>query len=385
MIRTLTAYTREVDEVDAAVAELLEQLDLENRLLKNAVGILAFHPEFLDSGMIEAVGQVLPFATVGYTTPNAAVGGGSGDILFTVAVLTSDEVVFSAGSSVPIVDDPVGPTRELYARIAPPAMGRPALLLAFAPFMENVGGDDFVVAIDTVSGDIPLFGTLAFTHLQDLSGAEICANGVHNANALVLVALFGEVDPHFYISDIPEGEEIRQKALITQAEKNRIQRIDALSPIAYLESIGLAENGVISTGIASFPLVLTLDDGSRIVRVAYKATEEGDLVLGGSTPEGVEVGFADADTNFVVRSAKKATARILAETKTENVLIFSCASRKWVFGAVQEKEMMEIVRTIGDSLSYQFACSGGEICPVRNREGQWVNRFHNFSITACCF
>ena len=385
MIRILTAYTHEVDEVDIAVAELLEQLDLGNHLLGNTVGILAFHPEFLDSGMVEAVSKALPFPTVGYTTPNVAVKKAFGDILFAMAVLTSDDVVFRAGSSVPVVDDPTGPARELHARIAPSSMGRPALLLAFAPFMENVGGDDFVAAIDAASGGVPLFGTLAFTPRQDFSGAEICANGVRSANTLALVALFGEVDPRFYISDLPEGEEIHQKALITQAEKNLIQRIDGVLPIDYLESIGLAENGSILTGIASFPLVLTLDDGSRIMRTAYKANEAGYLVLAGSAPEGGEIGFADASADFVVRTMEKATARILAEAKTGNALIFSCASRKWTLGTVPEKEVKGVVEMIGGSLSYQFACSGGEICPVKNREGQWINRFHNFSMTACCF
>ncbi|MDR1368020.1 MAG: FIST C-terminal domain-containing protein [Candidatus Accumulibacter sp.] len=383
MIKILTAHTLKIDEVDAAVAELLEQLDLENSLLKNAVGILAFHPEFLDSGVLEAVGESLPFATAGYTTPGIAVGSVFGDMMFTVAVLTSDDIVFTAGISVPISGDPTGPVRELYSRVAPPEMGKPALLLAFAPFLENVGGDDFVALLDSVSGGAPIFGSLAFTHLTDFSSIETCVNGHCGANVLALVALFGEVNPRFHITDLPGEQEICQRAVITQAEKNRIRRINDRSPIAYLESIGLAENGGISAGIASFPFLLTLSDGSRIARCACKATEEGHIVLCGNIPDGVKVGFSDVDADFVTQSMEKIIARIAADADAESALIFSCTSRKWTLASAPDWEMKKIARVIGNSLSYQFAYSGGEICPVKNRECQWINRFHNFSVTAC--
>jgi hypothetical protein len=383
MIKILTACTREVDELKTAVAELLEQLDLENRLRKNAVGLIAYHPEFSDSGLIEALCALLPFPTAGYTTPSVAVGGAFGDIMLTVAVLTSDDVEFCAGFSVPIAESPAEAARQLYSRIVPPEKERPALLLAFAPF--GCASDDFITAIDAASGGIPLFGTLAFTHLKDFSGIETFANGTRGANALALVALFGEVNPRFYISDPPGDKEIRKRAIITRAEKNRILRINDFLAVDYLESIGLVESGIISAATSSFPFVLTLDDSSQIVRTAYKMTEEGNVILSGETPEGVEVGFSDPDANFVVQSAENMTTRILQDVNAENALIFSCVSRRWTLGAIPEREIKQIAKMIGDSLSYQFAYSGGEICPVINKEGRWINRFHNFTMAACLF
>jgi hypothetical protein len=298
-------------------------------------------------------------------------------------VLTSDDVEFCAGLSAPIAESPVEATRQLYWRIAPPEKERPALLLAFAPF--GCIGDDFVTAIDAVSGGIPLFGTLAFTHMQDFSGIEICANGARGANALVLVALFGEVNPRFYVSDPPGDKEIRKKAIITRAEGNLILRINDFLAIDYLESIGLVENGVISAATSSFPFVLTLDDGSQIVRTTYNVTEEGYVVLGGKTPEGVEISFSDPGADFAVQSAENTAARILVDANAENALIFSCVSRRWTLGAMPEREIKQITKTIGESLVYQFAYSGGEICPVKNKEGRWINRFHNFTMVACLF
>jgi len=101
MIRMLTAFTREIDDIDAAVAEILKPLDLQKQRLKNSVGILMFHPSFLETGVIKAVSEALPFDSIGCTTSYLAAPGAIADMMLTVTVLTSDDVAFKAG------DDPL--------------------------------------------------------------------------------------------------------------------------------------------------------------------------------------------------------------------------------------------------------------------------------------
>ena len=48
MIKTLTAQTHEIDDVELAVSEILEQLNVGEKLLKNTVGILTCYTEFID-------------------------------------------------------------------------------------------------------------------------------------------------------------------------------------------------------------------------------------------------------------------------------------------------------------------------------------------------
>ncbi|MDR1275148.1 MAG: FIST C-terminal domain-containing protein [Candidatus Accumulibacter sp.] len=384
----LTAYTREVDDAAAAVTEVLAQLELDSRRLANAVGFISFHPEFLASNIVEAISKALPFDVVGGTTSCTSVQGALGEMLLTVSVLTSDTVVFRAGMSANITDDACQPARELYARVAPPETGRPALLIAFAPVVENVGGDDLIAAIDAASGGVPLFGALAFTHLTDFSGIETYANGVRSTDAFALVALFGEVEPHFFTTTIPHERGLHEKAVITRSVKNRLQGINGLPPLDYLDSIGLSaddEAGEIALAVTSFPFVLTLKDGTQIVRFARKVSEEGDILFYGDAPEGANVLFSAADADFVVHSTKEMIARAATESGAGNALVFSCASRRWMLGIAMEKEMKEIARCLGARFSYQLTYSGGEICPVKNREGLWVNRFHNFTMITCLF
>jgi hypothetical protein len=378
----LTAYTREIDDIKISVAEVLEQLNLKDRLLRHSVGILAFHPEFLETGAVRAVSEALPFDSIGGTTSNVAVAGAMGDLMLTVSVLTSDDVVFRAGASGPIEDDPRKQIRELYARLVPSSAEIPSLLFTFAPVIANVGGDDFIEALDAVSGGTPLFGSLAFTHLPDFSGIETCWNGKRHTNVLTLIAMSGEINPEFYLTSIPDDRVVHQNAIITQAVKNRIQSINGLVPLEYLESIGLAESGSIA-GISSIPFVLTLDDGSRIVRSAYMTTDEGHILSYGTIPQGAKIGFSDGDAGFVLQSARETIAQAIAASGARNALLFSCAGRRWTLGTRTEAEIKELAKCLDGSFIYQFAYSGGEICPVRNQEGRLVNRFHNFSMIAC--
>jgi hypothetical protein len=379
----LTAYTREIDDIEISVAEVLKQLNLKDRMLRNSVGILAFHPEFLETGAARAVSEALPFDSIGGTTSEAAVAGAMGDLVLTVAVLTSDDIVFRAGATDPIEgDDPREPIRELYARLAPSPAEKPALLFTLAPVISNIGGDGFIEALDAASGGVPLFGSLAFTPLPDFNGIETCWNGKRGTNAFTLIAMFGEIKPDFFLTSIPDDRVIRQDAVITDAVKNRIRSINGIAPLEYLESIGLAETEG-ETVIISNPFVLTLGDGSRIVRAASKTTAEGHILALGTIPQGAQIGFSVSDAKFVLQSTRDTMAQAVAASRAKNALVFSCVARRWTLGASRDAEMKELAGRLDGALAYQFAYSGGEFCPVKNREGRLVNRFHNFSMIAC--
>jgi hypothetical protein len=345
---------------------------------------MLFHPEFLETGVVRAISEALPFDSIGATTCSAAVAGAGSDLMLALTVLTSDEAVFRAGASAPIKDNNLEESmRELYSRLTPSSAEKPALLFTLAPVIDNIGGDEFVAALDMLSGGVPLFGTLAFTYRPDFSGIETCCNGERYPDALTLIAMFGKVEPEFYLTSVPEDRIIQQKAAITKAVKNQIQSINGLAALKYLESIGLAENGNITT-LASIPFILTLSDGSRIVRAAAKATEEGYIMAYGNIPQGVRVGFSDGDMAFVLQSVQEAAQSVNA-ARGGNALIFSCIARRWTLGPNTKAEVEALTSALDNSLTYQFAYSGGEICPVPNQHGRLVNQFHNFSLIVCMF
>jgi hypothetical protein len=378
----LTAHTREIDDIERAVAEILEQLQLDERLLRCSVGLLAFHQNFLETDVVKAVSAALPFDSIGGTTSNLAVPGDLGDLLLTVTVLTSDDIEFRAGA-VLLEDDPGASIRALYAELAPHAGEKPALLLTVAPVMGSIGGDDFVEVLDAASGGVPVFGSLSIGVRNDLSDIATCMNGRHHMTLFTLIAVFGDIKPEFYHTSIPDDRVIHQNAVITRSEKNLIQSINGLRALDYLESIGLADNGSIAAGIASIPFVLTPDDGTRLVRAAYRATPEGYIAAIGSVPQGVSIGFSGCNAEFVLSSARESIAEAIAASGRENALIVSCESRKWTLGVRPTAEMLEVTNLLDTLLPYRIIYAAGELCPVNNHSGHPVNTFQNFSMIAC--
>jgi hypothetical protein len=377
----LTAYTREIDDIERATAEILEQLQLDERLLRCSVGLLAFHPDFLETGVVKAVSEALPFDSIGGTTSNLAVPGDLGDLLLTVAVLTSDDVEFRAGA-VPLEDDLWASIGELYARLAPQAGEKPALLLTVAPVIAGTNGDDFIEALDAASGGVPVFGSLAISPQPDFSGVAPCMNGAHKENLFTLVAVFGDVKPESYYTTIPDDRMIQQNAVITRSEKYLLQSVNGMRALDYLESVGLADNGSIA-GIAAIPFVLCLDDGTRLVRAAHLATEEGYIATFGNVPQGALIGFSSCNAEFILNSARESIAGAVAASGRENALIISCEARKWTLGIRPAAEMREVIDCLDPLRPYRIIYAGGEFCPVKNRDGRLVNGFQNFSMIAC--
>jgi hypothetical protein len=384
MIHVLNAHTYEPDDVESAVADVLEQLDMENRLLKNSVGLMSFYSDFIETGAAKAICDALPFDVIGGTTSNGAVPGAMGDIMLSLSVLTSEDVSFAAGVSRPINGNADEAVKELYARLISGAVSKPSLLFTIAPVIYDVGGDDIVEAIDKASGGTPLFGSLAFTHLPDFSGIRTWCNGESHQDALTMIAVLGDASPKFSVTSIPDDRIAHKTAVITSAVKNRIRAINGTPLLEYLESISLAQDGNIA-GISAVPFVITLADGSQVARSAYMLTKEGDLLSYGDTPEGSTIGFARCDAQFVTESTRDTLSRFLADSRAQNALLFSCAARRWTLGTKIDAEMKEIASLMDDSYKYQFAYSGGEICPVRNATGKLVNRFHNYTLIACLF
>jgi hypothetical protein len=384
MIKMITASTREIDDCEIAVKEILEGLNIGETTLAHSVGIMNFYPEFLETGVAREISRALPFDVVGCTTSNTAVPGDMGDLLMSISVLTSDDISFASGITQPIRGNSQAPVAELYSSLRDALPEKPSLLYALAPILLDVGGDGFIESIDEISGGVPIFGSLAFTHKSDFSDVYTFFNGEHFPDALALVAMSGDVNPTFLKTSLPEERMIRQKSIITESEKNAIRKINGIPVLEYLESIGLAENGKIDEGgLGSIPLVLTLEDGSQVVRSPRTMTDDGALICYGSAPVNSTIDFAYGDKDYVLQSARETVIEALTAHNSRNMMIFSCAARRWTLGGDVNAEMVEVARQTGDESQYQFSYSGGEICPVARSDGRLVNRFHNYSLIAC--
>lgn len=383
MIRMLTAFTEEIDDAEAAVREILEQLELNERLMANSVGLLHCSNEFDESDVVGRLCERLPFDVVGCSSLSVQVPRRVGQLALFITVLTSDDVRFVSGVSAPVVDDMSEPVAEVYARVIGSLPSRPAMIMPFIPFMTTIGGDEFIAKIDELSGgQIPAFGTVAITNEQDFSRVYTIHNGEQYPRSLVLLGLIGEVEPLFFSASVSESNILKQKAVITEVRKNILLTINDMPALRYLESIGLSEGGSVS-GFVAMPFVIRLDDGSILTRACIKATPEEGLVLCGSVPAGATFAIATMDFEDVLASTREKLREALKSSAGRGMLIYSCVARSWALGTKVMAEHEEVDACLGDAVPYCFAYSGGEIFPSFLKDGKISNHLQNDTMIVC--
>lgn len=385
MIKTLTALTREVDDLEAAIDDIIEQLDPDTNLLKNSAGLVSFYSEFADEGIIKALSEQFNFPIVGTTTLAAASKEDFDEIVLTFTVLTSDDVEFTASLSDPIVDNSIIPIENGYKKAMEGYIEKPGLIFAYAPLSQVVGGDFMVGSLDKVSGGAPVFGTVTVDHNPDYHEAGVFLNGEKYTDRMVMLLCHGQVNPRFIVSSISRDKIMRDKDVVTASVGNQLQTVNDMKVIDYLVSLGMQKNddGTIE-GINTIPFVVDYGDGSQpVIRILFALTEEGYAVCGGDIPVGTTLSVGTINYDEVIRTTKKAIDKIKEEEGKTGAVIFSCVGRYFALGFEPHGEMELMGEEFPGDINYTLTYSGGELCPVYDENGKLYNRFHNDTFVAC--
>ncbi|MDR1930158.1 MAG: FIST C-terminal domain-containing protein [Treponema sp.] len=382
MIESFSFHTAEIDDCEAAAAELGSWLDLR-KLRKNSLGLVSCYAEFINSGVVAALAKVLPFPLAGITTIAGALPAVRGEMLLILTVLTSDEVEFAAAVTEPLSGEDEAPLRAAWERITAGRDGRPSLMLSFAPLLLDVSGDFFADAWTSITGNVPNFGTLAVDHNRDYHESQTILGGEAYRDRYVFVLLYGRVEPAFFVGGISEEKAFREKGVVTDSQGNLLKAVNGVSVADYLTGLGLSrdESGNIE-GINSYPFILDYNDGTQpIIRVMFAVTPDGQAVCGGKMPLGatLTVGTINAD-GVLYNSAAVLEKALKAPGKT--ILIFSCVGRFFAMGFNPQAEMEKVQELLGGR-PFHLCYSGTELCPVYGKDGGLTNRSHNDTMVIC--
>jgi hypothetical protein len=391
MIKMISAHTGEIDDAEAAVTELLGQIQPERNLRSHSVGLISCFADFISSGTAAEIAAKLPFEIAGTTTLAAADADGFGELLLVLTILTSDEDEFVTGVSGPFTGEDESLLRSAYEKAAGGRPDKPGLMISFAPLLLNVSGDFFAEAWSSITGNVPVFGTLSVDHHQDYSEAHTFLNGKAYRDRLVFVLCYGDIKPTFIIGGISDKKLFRDKGVITASQGNQLQTVNGISAADYLLSLGLSkdENGSIA-GINAFPFVLNYNDGSPpIIRIMFAITPEGYAVCGGRMPEGAILTVGNIDAEEVISTTEEVlkNALVIGENNgnKSGMLIFSCVGRFFIQGYNNSAEMERARAVLKDKIPFHMTYSGTELCPVYGKNGAIVNRSHNDTIVICVF
>ena len=387
MMHTLIARTGEVDDIDAAIDEIRGQIDFDTQLLKNTVGIIACHYEFVESGMAKEVCSALPFEVVGTISPAQAVPVESGTMLFTLMVLTSDDVVFHVELTDPLHGDCGTIIEQAYKNATADITARPALLFVFGSFMIENSGDNYVNAITRVSGGVPCFGTLSVDDSADFEHCYLIKDGEFYANRLAMLMIYGDLSPKFYIATISENKVLDKPALITSSDGHILKEVNGRPVVEYFEDLGLTKASETMYAMSSLPFMLDYGDGTPPVsKVFIGLSDEKSAICAGYMPEGATLKIGVFDKDDVLRTTGDAIQKMMSELESASgVLIYSCIARNMSLGADQLAEADLIRELLGKNIGFMMAYSGGEFCPTQLSDDIAINRFHNNSIVICAF
>jgi hypothetical protein len=384
MIKILSAYTRELEDSAKAVQEILEQLDLGKKQRKHSVGLLFCHTEFIEFGVMEAICKSLSFDVIGCTSQGFAVNSAKDEIMLVLNVLTSDDIRFAAGLSGPLTEDSESRIESCYRGLESSLDEKPSLIFALEPRLLEPSGDVLTAALDRACNGIPVFGTVALDINKKTMQAKTIYNGVAWEDRMTLLLFSGPVNPRFFSVLIPKKDIFPQNAIISEVKGNRIYSINNISALAFLTDMGLLQSDALEMSYV-IPLIVEYPDREEPeILVIEKVADDGSLICGKKTKVGGILNIGSLSAGYVIESAAILARAIKAVEGRSGLFIISCFSRSVILGGELLAEIHTISSELADfSIPWLFFYSGGEICPQHTKNGKTINRYMQYSITAC--
>jgi hypothetical protein len=381
----LNACTEEIDDPDAAVAELLEQLDLKNRLLKNAVGIIACHLEYIETGVIKALGEKLPFDIVGCTSMANSTADKCGQELLSLTVLTSDDTRFSTVISRKMkTEDYHDPIAEAFKEVSQASGEKPDLILAYMPLMLTLGGGLLFNELNEACGGVPIFGSFACDHTLDFQQNMVIRNGEAYKDCLALILISGNIHPKFLVTVIPEKNIQKQHAVITESDGYVLKKVNGLPLLEYLAGLGLTRGNNNIEVNGTIPFLIDLNDGTPpVAQAIYQITPEGYAVCSNYMPVDSTLAIGSVDYDGIMETTEITVKKALENEDINGILFHPCLTRNMMLGPNADDEMLKIIELLEGKVPYQICYAGGEICPAIDKDNKPVNHFHNFTFTLC--
>ena len=377
MVRMLTAYTLEADDMDFALEEILQQLDLEKRGLRYSAGILFCHPDFVETETAQKIAEALPFDVIGSMTVCNLAPGLDALTGLSVSVLTSDTVQFTVAMH--SGDVKPGDVKQLYEDCKKGQKGEPSFLFTLVS-----GGETDAIVSDLTElsmGKTPIFGAKTTQNNFDPEASATLYNGSLCKEGLALLMAWGEVEISFYVTEISKDLIQKQQALVTSSEGSLIKTVNHLSVLEYLETIGISREMAMGN-LTSVPFIFDFRDGTKpVARVMLGLTPEGYARVAGNIPEGSTLALGTLDKDDIARLIGEALDYSRSLEGERCLLLCPCVSHFWA--SMEENHTQLIREKMGEAMPYHIYYAGGEICPVFDGSGRMFNRFHNFTCVAC--
>jgi hypothetical protein len=394
MIKSYTITITEVDDIEFALEELEPQV-AEITMRKNTVGIVSTHPEFISTGVYEAIAKAVSFPLVGMTAYTQIANGKADTFMLSILVLTSDDCEFSIGSSdiIPEQGDVTELTQECYKSLSSKLSDKAKIAFLYAPFSaHHCSPQNYLNAIAKIDEAVPIFGSLATTEVTKMAdGTRTLVSENNYQDRLTMLLIGGDISPEFYIgSVIKEAVLMSNVGEVTASQENLLMEISNTKINTVFEKIGYIDGAMQDSGTVTSAFILNEKDAAgNLTPFAARsliALLDGVGIFGGHIPIGSVLSIVVTTKDVIVKNAKEIATQIKEKHQDKTVLMYSCMGRQL---CMLEEPMLEydnISKELdGSGLNYVIACSGGEICPSSTTVEKADNSEHNQALVACVF
>jgi hypothetical protein len=388
-MKVIITRTYELDDKEAALRIISEQIAAKGQLEKNTVGLMFCHNEFVFSGIAEYIAKNLPFPVVGSST---TLNGYSIDqeedendedrqFRLVILVMSSDDIEFT-----PVLSEAITPemTADDICKDMLSDIGKQKLGFMILPHIILTDTEALLGAV-TAATNAQIFGGTAVddspTYIENCFVFAKCA--AYRDRAVFLFAK-GNIEPHFASIVVPKDDYFEKTAVITEAKNNEIISLNGKPVTEFLSSLGFHLTGSKADAINAAVMIVDDGDGDTYGRSIMFLTPDNHLFVGGNVTTGATVSIAMFRTKSVYDASEALARKMIASHPDAHLaIISSCESRRIILGSESFAGEDMLRRELGD-MPFVLAYAGGEICPSpASTPEKPINRVFNQSFCIC--
>ena len=395
-------YTDEIDDLDEAVSELLDQAR-DFTLRKNSLAIVMAEEETEYRELYSKLSKVWSFPFIGCTTMAMLYDRegycGTG---ISIMLLTADDCRFEVGMTGTLnSENYVEEVTSVYKTLSDRLSSRGKLIISYSVLTSgenDVAGDDLVKTLSNISNGIPIFGGLASDGFNFRGNRVYCNSDVAESGQ-VIALIEGNIRPRcISVNSIENRANFSYE--ITESRNNRIYKLGNGTFIQALKKENIAvddKSDVIADYLLS-PFVVTVEqpDGQKVevARVLSVLNhDDGSGLFLGAMPKGSNLGIGIINREDVQISVTKAFDRVneLIDNhedgyRYKTILCTTCAARFLALASNMKAEGDACVERLPEGISLLGMYAYGEFCPVNGKQsGTEYNMFHNFTFAIMVF
>ncbi len=394
-MRSIVAYTEEIDDLDAATEELFAQTD-GFAFAENSLAILYTEEDADYAELYARLSQKWKFPIVGCTAM-AMLTEKQGYCRSGISalILTADDCQFSVGLTGELDKENYREEiKKAYRAAEAQHDSAVKLCLSYCGISMTdalISGSNLLSALDEASNGLPIYGGAAGDNLT-FNGYQVFCNDRTVKNGVAIALLSGNVSPQFVrINSVEHTASFSYE--ITCADGNVVHRLgnDTFVDTLKKENMRVDVKDPMSSYLLS-PFVVTVEkgDGDKVEVARVLSTldhEEGSGTFLGYMPEGATLSIGLISRADVCQTVEKAFEKIFRELAQEEnghstLLCTSCCARFLALVSNPSVEAEAYLGRLPEGVSLMGFYSYGEICPVQGgKTGKEYSMFHNFTFT----